>query len=119
MPLIETLTKIIIFGIMSGVLLQLVSSGKVEQKAYIGYYIFGILWMLELANAVGSFVISYSVVSWYYIPHPKTHNWCGLTWGYIYAVTFHLGTLALGSLLIAILRLFRIIMSILANSEEA
>jgi hypothetical protein len=90
-----------------------------EQKGYIAFYIFGIFWFMELANAIGQFVVSYAVVSWYYIPKPKNHNWCGLVWGYIYATTFHLGTLAFGSLLIALFRFARMLLSILHEQSKA
>jgi len=90
-----------------------------EQKGYIGYYIFGVFWFLELANALGAFVVSYAVVGWYYTPKPKNHNWCGLVWGYVYGCTFHLGSLALGSCLIAICRFIRLIMMYVEKSSKS
>lgn len=71
---------------------------------------------------MGSFVISYAVVSWYYTPYVngrKGHNWFGLVWGYVYGCTVHLGTLALGSFLIALLRYLRLICMILDREAKA
>merc|ERR1712139_5565 len=39
-----------------------------EQNYMIGLYVFGSLWILELAHAIGQFVTSYMVVLWYYTP---------------------------------------------------
>jgi len=147
MPAIEMLIKAILMCVLLVFLAYLVSAGTMdtktyasiggqevnglrrhfkytdEQKGYIAFYIFGMIWLLELCNALGSFVISYAVVGWYYTPKgqggSKGHNWCGLIWGYVYGLTFHLGSLAFGSLLIAILRYVRLILSVLEKESKA
>lgn len=142
MPLIEVIVKVAMLCVLLFFLMYLVSSGELdtktyaqiggqevnglrrhfkytdETKGYIAFYVFGIFWFLELANAMGSFVVTYAVVGWYYTPKPKNHNWCGLVWGYIYACTFHLGTLAFGSLLIAICRFLRLILSVISQVSK-
>jgi len=94
-----------------------------QQKGMLAYYIFGIFWLMEFGNSLGAFIVSYAVVGWYYTPKQpngyKGHNVFGLLWGYIYAVTFHCGTLACGSLLIAIFRFLRMIFSAVAHAGEA
>jgi len=94
-----------------------------EQQYYMAFYIFGIFWLLELANAMGAFVISYAVVGWYYTPLTgsgyKGHNWFGIIFGYIYAYTYHLGTLALGSFLIATCRFLRLILWVIERESKA
>jgi len=143
MPAVEMVIKVAVLATLLVFLAYLISSGELdtktyakigdqevnglrrhfkykdETKAYIAFYTFGIFWFLELTNAMGAFVVSYAVVGWYYTPKPKNHNWCGLVWGYIYACTFHLGTLALGSFLIALLRWVRLILGAIEQSSKS
>jgi len=147
MPLVEMIVKVVMIAVLLGGLSFLVSSGTMdtktyatigtqevnglrrhfkysdEEKYYMAYYVFGMFWLLELANAMGAFVVSFAVVGWYYTPKNanggKGHNWCGLIWGYVYACTFHLGTLALGSFMIAVCRFIRLILMAIEKSAEA
>jgi len=144
MPIVDSVTKIAMFFSCVYVLFLLVSCGTVEphnitniqgedvagirrsfhwtdcQLAYIATYLFGIFWLLELSTALGQFVLSYAVVHWYYTPNPK-HNFTGtsLIWGYVYGLTFHLGTIAFGSFLIALLRFIRFILAVVSNASKA
>jgi hypothetical protein len=146
MPFIELVIKMITFSVLLYLFTWVVSSGHMdtktladiggvevnglrrkfeydeEQKGYIAYFVFGIFWFLELANAMGSFVISYTVVGWYYTPKgsngSKGHNWFGVCTGYCYACTYHLGTLAMGSFLIALLRFIRLIAMIVEKQAK-
>lgn len=141
MPVFEILIKVVIFSILMYFFAYLVSAGEMDTKTYasvggtevnglrrhfkhddkekgfIWFFIFGMFWFMELANAMGQFAISFSVVGWYYTPKPKNHNWCGLVWGYIYGCTFHLGTLAFGSFIIALCRWLRLVMTVLERTE--
>jgi len=144
MPLVEVAVKSTIFAILMVFFVYLVSCGELdqkhditvggqtvggirrsfkwteEQKIYIAYYVFGIFWMMELANSIGQFVISYAVVLWYYTVKPKRGGpMCGIFRGYMVACTFHLGTLAFGSFLIAVLRYVRLICLIIEKNAEA
>jgi len=143
MPAVEMAIKVILLSVLLVMLSFLLSSGDLdsktyakiggqevnglrrtfkyseEQQGYIAFYVFGMFWMLELANAMGAFVVSFAVVGWYYTPKPKNHNWCGLVKGYLYACTVHLGTLAFGSFFIAILRFVRLILSAVVKASEA
>jgi len=141
MPVIESLIKVVTFSVLMYFFAFLISAGEMDTKTYttvggedvnglrrhfkhddkekgfIWFYIFGIFWFMELANAMGQFAISWSVVGWYYTPKPKNHNVAGLLWGYIYGCTFHLGTLAFGSFIIALCRWLRLVMTVLERTE--
>jgi hypothetical protein len=80
-------------------------------KAMLAYYVVGFFWLLELTNSMSQFVISYSVVLWYYTAKPKGYGpHIPLIRGIIVGTIFHLGTLALGSFLIALCRPLRVVL---------
>eukprot|EP00930_Biecheleria_cincta_P037568 TRINITY_DN25809_c0_g1_i3.p1 TRINITY_DN25809_c0_g1~~TRINITY_DN25809_c0_g1_i3.p1 ORF type:complete len:672 (-),score=87.52 TRINITY_DN25809_c0_g1_i3:185-2200(-) len=82
-----------------------------EQWGMTIYYVFGMLWLTELLNSLSQFVVSYAVVLWYYYPKPKGSGpSVPLIRGFLVGMIFHLGTLAFGSFLIALLRGFRIVL---------
>jgi len=88
-------------------------------KAMAVFYLFGLVWMLELAGAVSQFVASYTVVLWYYtqkpkVPGPRTPLLRGLIVGSV----FHLGSLALGALVLPALRPFRALVRALARPAK-
>lgn len=89
-----------------------------EQKYMVVYYIFGSFWIMELANAIGQFVISYMIVLWYY--SPKDMHGCKVAPGipllraYFAAFFCHLGSLAVGSFTIAVVRLAKLALGALA-----
>jgi hypothetical protein len=87
-------------------------------KAMIGYYVFGIFWCMEMLTAMGHFVISYSVVMWYFTPLPKRSIPIPVVRATFNAIYYHLGTLAFGACLIAICRFLRLLFSTLARASE-
>lgn len=81
---------------------------------WILYYLFGCVWIIELCNSFGHFVISFSVISWYFMkkegrektnvpPMPAMHAVCE-------GVKKHFGSLCLSAALIPWVRLVRIFM---------
>jgi len=86
---------------------------------YIIFYLYGCMWIMELCNAFGQFIVSYSVVSWYYIkgqvgPDGKKrkvqisgHNPAFMAM--FHSVRYHLGSLFLGSSIIPLVRIPRMI----------
>jgi hypothetical protein len=78
---------------------------------------FSCLWAQELATAVCEFALSYAVSVWYFMPGTTLLSkarakgivvtFPPVLKGCMYAVTYHLGTLARGSFWVAILRLLR------------
>jgi hypothetical protein len=92
-----------------------------DEKYMIAYYIFGIFWSLEFCNALGTFAISYAVVGWYFAKIPKQISCLGggLWMGYVWGSTVHMGTLAVGSFLIAVLRFARFICFIIEKQAKS
>jgi len=91
-----------------------------EQKSMVAYYAFGMLWLVEMANSMSQFVVSYAVILWYYHPKPKGYGpSVPLIRGAIVGCFFHLGTIAFGAFLIATLRLIRIILMWLSRQAKA
>jgi len=94
-----------------------------DQKYMIAYYVFGYFWIMELLNAMSQFVLAYMVVLWYYTKKEsagarKKLVFCAICKGYA-ASMVHLGSLAFGSFLIAVLRFVRLILGIVAKQADA
>jgi hypothetical protein len=93
-----------------------------EQIYYILYYILGVFWVDELFTAMSQFVVSYSVVLYYFCPKDeygyKETPTFPLFRGYFVGFVFHLGTLAFGAALIAIVRIISLILSYIAKQAE-
>jgi len=88
-------------------------------KAMVVYYVIGFFWLMELANAMSQFVISYSVVLWYYTAKPKGFGPnIPLVRGFIVGAVFHLGTLAMGAFLIASCRFPRMILGYITKQAK-
>lgn len=81
----------------------------VDQQAMLAFYLVGIVWFIELSKNFATFVVTYAVFLWYYTPKPKG---CGPSFPLLQGVGaglfYHLGTIALGSFLIATTRPFRL-----------
>jgi len=145
-PIIDVALRLYLFTLLLVGLVWLVSSGDVhtDNSATIGgvevtgvkrsfsytedevymimYYIFGSIWLLEFAHALGQFVISYMVVLWYYQPIEngyKRSPWCPLPRAYLAALVFHSGSLAMGSFLMAVCRIPQILLGYFAKRAKA
>jgi len=145
-PLVEVLVKIIVVGGLLYGLGWLLSVGEVtSQSATIGgktvagvhrsfeytedekymvlYYVFGALWIDEVFTAMGQFVVSYSVVLYYFSGYNEKNQknaptfplWRGYGNGFMY----HTGTIAFGAAIIAVVRLIRLILSYVAKQADA
>lgn len=86
------------------------------------YDLFGFLWTMGFFGAIGYTIIAFCTVFWYFSDlddekkHVPVFSLCkALRWTFIY----HLGTLAFGSLLIAIIQFVRIIMVVIVKRCEA
>eukprot|EP00056_Hartaetosiga_gracilis_P005755 m.88547 g.88547 ORF g.88547 m.88547 type:complete len:688 (-) comp12269_c2_seq1:238-2301(-) len=73
------------------------------------YHIFGFLWIIQLFFAIQQFIVAGAVAQWYFKGSGK------LGWPILNAVKnsfrYHLGSLALGSMLIALLQLVRLLLA--------
>lgn len=71
-----------------------------QTKAYVGLMILGICWWIAFILAVNVFVLSSMAASWYFSDDNDGVTFLrGMCWAY----TYHLGSLAFGSLIIAII----------------
>jgi len=94
-----------------------------EEYGYAAYMVFMLLWLLELSSATSQYVLAWATQMWYFTPYVNSEKIDVPSWsickGYANAITFHLGTLALGSLLIAFLRFIRMVLAYLASTAQA
>jgi len=85
------------------------------QWACIGYWVFGIMWVVETMHALGQFAISHAVVVRTCIgvsePFPLLH-------GYSAGIVFHLGTLAFGGFIVSCLKFVVILLSFLVRQTS-
>mmetsp|Transcript_47922 Transcript_47922/g.111802 ORF Transcript_47922/g.111802 Transcript_47922/m.111802 type:complete len:645 (-) Transcript_47922:113-2047(-) len=91
------------------------------QSVFIACYFFAILWAWELCNALSHFVLAYVVQRWYFTPYfvnTKRVNPIVLLEGYWLGVVYHLGTLALGSVIIACVRFLRVCLAVLERQAK-
>jgi hypothetical protein len=83
-----------------------------EYKTILAYHIFALLWITQFIIASGNFVISGTVTSWYFTQtgvEPDAPSAGFLRSVYIY-VRYHMGTVAFGALIIAIVQMCRIVL---------
>lgn len=78
------------------------------------YYLYGWVWIMEIINAIGHFLISFSVVSWYFIRKdddgmktgvPNMPIWMGTQ----AMVKYHMGSVILGAAMVPMYRPFRLL----------
>lgn len=91
-----------------------------EQQLYIVVYIFMSFWLVEFHHAASQYVLAWVTQMWYFTPYIANQKLdrkpCGILRGYCNMLRFHVGTLALGSLLVGFLRIFRVSFGLLAAS---
>ena len=72
--------------------------------------LFCYLWSTEFIMAIGALIISIAVANWYF-SKPEDRTWKGgrrdLNLGFLHTLRYHLGTAALGSLIVAIVTFIR------------
>jgi len=133
-PLINLSIRISLWVLMLTGLAWLISVGEVrkskiyrtftytdEEWIYIGSYVFLILWVNDFCNAMSQYVIASASATWYFTPNSggmKLSGSCLLCKGYLNGWIHHLGSLALGACLIALLRPLRICVMILVFAED-
>ena len=95
-----------------------------DSTYYMMYFmIFGIVWLLAFVIAVNEFVIIVSAVTWYYsdktVPDDDgipgdSDVWYGFKWAFKY----HMGSIALGSLMLACIWIIRAIMEYIGKKMQ-
>jgi hypothetical protein len=88
-----------------------------EGGAIMGYYLFGLLWNHAFDSALCQFIICSTVCVWYF-NNGRGDNPKAAVWTSVKRSIRHLGSIALGSFLIALLDLIRIIMNYIAQQVK-
>lgn len=95
-----------------------------KEYVFIAFYVFMFYWIMEVAVALSNFVISYAVQLWFHYTRAGDDN--SLTaapcfptlQGLLAGLTFHLGTFACGSFIIACCRILRDLMFLITKQAE-
>lgn len=82
------------------------------------YQLFGYLWLNAFVIGCTQFVISAAAAIWYFTSNSDTNGSGSILTGYWWVARYHLGTIAFGSLLIAIVQFIRIIFEYYAQKLE-
>lgn len=80
-------------------------------QGMVWYNLFGFLWIMNLLFSISYMSVSMSVVQWYFSARGKERKRTPmfvLLRNFVKVVFFHIGTLMLGSLIVAIVQIFRI-----------
>mmetsp|Transcript_56322 Transcript_56322/g.132142 ORF Transcript_56322/g.132142 Transcript_56322/m.132142 type:complete len:653 (+) Transcript_56322:35-1993(+) len=85
------------------------------QWASIAYWLFGLVWIFEIMNALGQFAISHAVVI--NTVHQEEESYPMLH-GYVVGITFHLGSITFGAFVIGCLKLAAAAMSFVLNQAR-
>ena len=80
-----------------------------ETRYMLLYSLFGYLWMNALIISLAMFVISATATIWYFTCNSDTNGSGSVIKGLYWAFRYHLGSLAFGSFLIALVQFIRII----------
>eukprot|EP00919_Chromeraceae_sp_WS-2016_P044410 GHVR01105975.1.p2 GENE.GHVR01105975.1~~GHVR01105975.1.p2 ORF type:complete len:108 (-),score=4.17 GHVR01105975.1:1134-1457(-) len=73
------------------------------------YFIFGTLWCNALLQAIGIFVVACACCMWYYSHGPGAELDSPILRGYKMAFRYHFGSLAFGSLILAIVQFLQLL----------
>ena len=87
------------------------------QRYFLGGHLFGLLWNIAFIHSLSNFVITAAVCVWYYNGQEKIHGLINKS--FWMAFRYHLGTIAFGSFILAIVWVIRIIVEYLYVSYEA
>lgn len=137
-PLIALSAKASVLASMGAGLLALVSCGRPEKAGEIGimkryewthedclymaYFGFMTIWLLELGNATSQYVLAWVTQMWYFTPYVGSRKLGvpsrAVCKGYSNVLSFHMGTVALGSLLVMLFRSLRMALALLARSAQ-
>ena len=99
---------------------------KITYENHINYifwvYLFGFFWVVAFLLAVEQFVIGATCCMWYYNrggDDTSTSGSVSISLAFGWSVRYHLGSLAMGSFLIAVISLIRAIFEYLVKKYEA
>jgi len=82
------------------------------------YLLFCWFWTSEFILAVGEMVTALSIAGWYFSRNKKNEGNCTVVWAFKTAFSYHLGTAAYGSLVIAIVKTIRAVLTYLQKKAK-
>ncbi|XP_065083197.1 choline transporter-like 2 isoform X3 [Ochlerotatus camptorhynchus] len=84
---------------------------EINSPKEVGYFhavnVVGFFWGICFVSAFGDMVLAFTFATWYWTFRKKELRFFVLTTGFLRTVRYHLGTLAFGSLIIAICKIIR------------
>lgn len=82
-------------------------------------FLFGTLWCNAFIQALGLFVVASACCLWYYSHGPAEGTAFPVLTSYKMALRYHFGSLAFGSLILAIVHFLQIMLEIVKKQAEA
>ncbi|XP_063713972.1 choline transporter-like protein 1 [Symsagittifera roscoffensis] len=82
-----------------------------EMKKAFWYHLFGLFWITQFLVACQLMIIAGAVASWYFTRDKTKLGWFPVLASFYRTVRYHLGTLAFGSLIIAIIQFVKAVLS--------
>lgn len=96
-----------------------VSSYTDEKLIYLYYFIFGTLWTNALFQAMGIFVVASACTMWYYAHGPGQELDSPILRSYKMVFRYHLGSLAFGSFILAVVQFLQLVVEAFKKQAEA
>lgn len=90
-----------------------------EKLIYLYYFIFGTLWTNALFQAIGIFIIASACTMWYYSHGPGQELDSPILRSYKMVFRYHLGSLAFGSFILALVQFLQLIVEAFKKQAEA
>ena len=88
------------------------------------YYLVIWVWIMELLHAISQFVVMFTAQVWYFRMKGRDASFWSqfsgydMLYGYLYAITYHLGSLLYGSFLCTLFRVARMLAAMLVRASE-
>lgn len=90
-----------------------------DETWYMAWYmLFGILWITSFFNYCSTFVVMVSASTYYFNSSPEEEGSAEVGLGFDWAFNYHMGSIALGSFIIACIKFIRIVFVYLAQQAE-
>ena len=98
---------------------KFVDPKKEKMAAYMGLFMFfGILWIVNFIKAKSSFITMVSASTYYFNSSPTKDGEAEVSLGFKFAYMYHLGSIAFGSFLIALIQFIRIVFMVIAEKAR-
>jgi hypothetical protein len=91
---------------------------RAETKWMFAYMVFGIIWICSWLDYCSTFIVMVSSATYYFNSSQKFEGSAEVSLGFTWAFLFHAGSIAIGSLVIAVVRFFRYCVVYFAQKVE-